>query len=206
MDTNELPGAQFHNCLLLLLLSCFSRVQLCATPETAAHQAPPSLGFSRREHWSGLPFPPPEDLPNPGIKPESPVAPALAGGFFTTDHLGSPAHQHRNPPVILSTSGSLSSLPFHPCFQGQRDPVWPLFPYLQGCSIPPPTESALFKVTLQVSPMPGKAASGREADGPLIWAARKEQLQRAGGGTGRPPHHLEPGLWAGSKNEPRTSG
>ena len=45
--------------LLLLLLSCFSRVRLCATPETAAHQAPPSLGFSRQEHWSGLPFPSP---------------------------------------------------------------------------------------------------------------------------------------------------
>ena len=45
--------------MLLLLLSCFSRVWLCATPQTAARQAPPSLGFSRREHWSGLPFPSP---------------------------------------------------------------------------------------------------------------------------------------------------
>ena len=45
--------------LLLLLLSRFSRVLLCATPETAAHQAPPSLGFSRQEHWNGLPFPSP---------------------------------------------------------------------------------------------------------------------------------------------------
>ena len=44
---------------LLLLLSRFSRVQLCVTPQTAAHQAPPSLGFSRQEHWSGLPFPSP---------------------------------------------------------------------------------------------------------------------------------------------------
>ena len=44
---------------LLLLLSHFSRVWLCATPETAAHQAPPSLGFSRQEPWSGLPFPSP---------------------------------------------------------------------------------------------------------------------------------------------------
>ena len=52
--------------LMLLLLSCFSRVQLCATPETAAHQAPPSLGFSRQEHWSGLPF--------PSLMPESEVA------------------------------------------------------------------------------------------------------------------------------------
>ena len=43
--------------LLLLLLSRFSRVQLCATPQMAAHQALPSLGFSRQEHWSGLPFP-----------------------------------------------------------------------------------------------------------------------------------------------------
>ena len=43
----------------MLLLSRFSRVQLCATPETAAHQAPPSLGFSRQEHWSELPFPSP---------------------------------------------------------------------------------------------------------------------------------------------------
>ena len=45
--------------LLLLLLSHFSRVQLCATPHMAAHQAPLSLGFSRQEHWSGLPFPSP---------------------------------------------------------------------------------------------------------------------------------------------------
>ena len=44
---------------LLLLLSRFSPVQLCATPQTEAHQAPPSLGFSRQEHWSGLPFPSP---------------------------------------------------------------------------------------------------------------------------------------------------
>ena len=45
--------------LLLLLLSRFSRVRLCATPQMAAHQAPPSLGCSRQEHWSGLPFPSP---------------------------------------------------------------------------------------------------------------------------------------------------
>ena len=44
---------------LLLLLSRFSHVRLCATPETAAHEAPPSQGFSRLEHWSGLPFPSP---------------------------------------------------------------------------------------------------------------------------------------------------
>ena len=56
----SLMETQFHtDDLLLLLLSHFSRVRLCATPETAAHQAPPSLGFSRQEHWSGLPLPSP---------------------------------------------------------------------------------------------------------------------------------------------------
>jgi len=55
-----------------LLLSHFSRVQLCATPQTGAHQAPLSIGFSRQEYWSGLPCPFPGDLPDPGIKPTSP--------------------------------------------------------------------------------------------------------------------------------------
>ena len=49
----------FTKLVLLLLLSHFSRVQLCATPQTTAHQAPLSLGFSRQEYWSGLPFPSP---------------------------------------------------------------------------------------------------------------------------------------------------
>ena len=51
--------AEGSELLLLLLLSRFSHVRLCATPEMTAHQAPPFLGFSRQEHWSGLPFPPP---------------------------------------------------------------------------------------------------------------------------------------------------
>ena len=50
-----------------------SHVRLFATPWTIAHQAPPSMGFSRQEYWSGLPFPSPEDLPNPGIEPRSPA-------------------------------------------------------------------------------------------------------------------------------------
>ena len=55
-----------------------SRVQLFGTPWTVAYQAPPSLGFSRQEYWSGLPFPSPGDLPNPGIEPGSPVLQADA--------------------------------------------------------------------------------------------------------------------------------
>ena len=51
--------SHLYRIVLCLLLSHFSRVRLCATPQTTAHQAPPSLGFSRQEHWSGLPFPSP---------------------------------------------------------------------------------------------------------------------------------------------------
>ena len=61
-------------------------LQSCPTPWetlwTAACQAPLSMGFSRQEPWSGLPCPPPGDLPDPGIEPESLISPALAGGFF----------------------------------------------------------------------------------------------------------------------------
>ena len=66
------------------VLSHFSRVRLLATPWTVAHQPPLSMGFSRQEYWSGLPGPPPRDLPNPGMEPTSLMSPALAGGFFTT--------------------------------------------------------------------------------------------------------------------------
>ena len=52
-----------------------------ATPWTVAHQAPPSMGFSRQEYWSGLPFPSPADLPNPGIEPRSPTLQADALTF-----------------------------------------------------------------------------------------------------------------------------
>ena len=59
-------------------MKSLSRVQLFGTPWTVAHQAPPSMGFSRREYWSGLPSPSPGELPNPGIKPRSPILQADA--------------------------------------------------------------------------------------------------------------------------------
>ena len=64
------------------VLSHFNCVQLFVTSWTIAHQAPLSIGFSRQESWSGLPCPPPGDLPNPGVKPMSLMFPALAGVFF----------------------------------------------------------------------------------------------------------------------------
>ena len=62
---------------LVVVVKLLSHVQLFATPRTVACQAPPFMGFSRQEYWSGLPFPSPEDLPDPGTEPESPVSSAL---------------------------------------------------------------------------------------------------------------------------------
>ena len=67
-----------------------SFVQFFATSWAVAHQAPLSMGFPRQEYWSALPFPPPGDLPDPGIKPVSPASSALTGGFFTTEAPGKP--------------------------------------------------------------------------------------------------------------------
>ena len=60
------------------------------TPWTIAHQVPLSIGFSRQEYWSGLPFPPPDDPPNPGIEPISPLSPKLKVDSLLLSHWGSP--------------------------------------------------------------------------------------------------------------------
>ena len=64
--------------------SQFSHVQLFSTRWTVAHQAPLPMGFSKQEYGSGFPCPSPEDLPDPGMEPESYTSPALMGTFFTT--------------------------------------------------------------------------------------------------------------------------
>ena len=76
-----------------------------ATPWTAAHQTPLSLGFPRQEYWSGLPFPSPRDLPDPGIEP---VSAALADRFFT-------AEPPKKPPSIFTALKTLSP-PVHSSF------------------------------------------------------------------------------------------
>ena len=68
----------------LYSVSVLGRVRLFATPWTITRQAPLSMGFSRQEYWSGLPFPTPGDLPNSEIEPTSLASPALAGKFLTT--------------------------------------------------------------------------------------------------------------------------
>ena len=111
-----------------------SHVRLFPTPWTIACQAPPSMGFSRQEYWSGLPCPPPEDLSNTGIEPTSPVCPILADGFFTTEPRGKLTLRGDNPGELISKNkvweGSwhlktyLFSIP-HCCSNKQF--VWILF-------------------------------------------------------------------------------
>ena len=72
---------------LVLCAQSLSYTQLFATPWTVAHQAPLSMGFSRQEYWSGLPFPSPGDLPDPGIEPRSP---ALQADALTSEPPGMP--------------------------------------------------------------------------------------------------------------------
>ena len=78
------------------------------TPWTVARQSPLSMGFSRQEYWSGLPFPFPGDLPHPGIEPASP---ALAGGFFTIELPGRPGYagDSNEQPRVRTTAGNLES-------------------------------------------------------------------------------------------------
>ena len=78
-------------CVCVCVHACthvISFVLFFQTPWTVVSQAPLSMGFSRQEYWSGLPFSLPRNLPNEGIEPASPMSPALAGGFFTTDPPG----------------------------------------------------------------------------------------------------------------------
>ena len=83
-------GLSHERCMPAGVLSRFSHVRLCATPWPAALQAPLSMGFSGQEYWSGLLYPPPGDLHDPGFKPESPTAPALQADSSVVSDKGSP--------------------------------------------------------------------------------------------------------------------
>ena len=93
-------------------LASKSHVWLFVIPWTIAHQAPLSMGFSRQEYRRGLPFPPPGDLPDPGMEPASP---ALAGRFFTTEPPGKPPKSSNLELFhLLSGRESLTSQSFWP--------------------------------------------------------------------------------------------
>ena len=83
-DYDGILGCYNKRHMCACMLSCFSCVWLFEKLWTIAHQANLSMGFLRQEYWSGLPFPPPGDLPNPGIQPMTLTLPTLACEFFTT--------------------------------------------------------------------------------------------------------------------------
>ena len=85
-----------------------SHVQLFVTPWIVARQAPLSMEFSRQEYWSGLPFPPSRDLPDPGIELTSLTSPALAGRFFTTAPPGKLFNSNSITQISAVVSGSIS--------------------------------------------------------------------------------------------------
>ena len=87
-----------------------SRVRLFATPWIVAHQAPPSMGFSRQEYWSGLPLPSPEDLPEPGIKPG---VPHCRQTLYCLSYQGTSISSRNPPKVTLFLCISSRSLKIH---------------------------------------------------------------------------------------------
>ena len=80
-------------CVCVCMLNRFSQVSLCDAVECGP-QASLSMGFSRQEYWSGLPFAPLGDPPDPRTEPTSPVSPALANRSFTTEPPGKPSHSN----------------------------------------------------------------------------------------------------------------
>ena len=106
-----------------------SQVWLFVTQWTVACQAPLPMGFPRHEHWSGLPCPLPEDLPDPRIEPASLASPALAGGFFTTEPSGMPNkhwhpctkyNQNKHNRIIINSQNCILSLSVHRGLSGQK--------------------------------------------------------------------------------------
>ena len=93
------------------VLSHFSRVPLLVALGTVACQAPLSLGFSRQEYCSGLPFPSPGDLPDSGVEPSSLGSPASPGGFFTTSETWEFLHLYPHPPFSYLGSYGILSIP-----------------------------------------------------------------------------------------------
>ena len=106
-----------------------SQVWLFVTQWTVACQAPLPMGFPRQEHWSGLPCPLPEDLPDPRIEPASLASPALAGGFFITEPSGMPNkhwrpctkyNQNKHNRIIINSQNCILSLSVHRGLSGQK--------------------------------------------------------------------------------------
>ena len=121
-------------------MKLLSRVRLFATPWTVANQAPPSTGFSRQEYWSGLPFPSPGDLPDPGIEPGSP------GNCKYQTSRGSNSEQNRNTPLQASLVPKLAGV----------TEMYPSYHRQMGQEIQASTRQTLYRLSHQGSPPGGK--------------------------------------------------
>ena len=142
-----------------------SHVQLSEILWTIVCQAPLSMGFCRRKYWSGLPFPSPGDLPDPGTEPICPVSPAGAGDSFLLSHLGSPL-----PPDVLPSFlpwPPWPPIPHHSCCGEQVGPVVGGRPvldashaalYLCAISRPPPVKG-LANLRVESRPLPPSGTS-----------------------------------------------
>ena len=109
----SLPGSsaveqRVHACVL----SHFSCVWQFATLWTIDQQSPLSVGFSKEEYWSGLPCPPPGDLPDPGVKPVCPETPALQVDSLLLSHLGKPKAKSTYPRITRSNSSQALQLTY----------------------------------------------------------------------------------------------
>ena len=106
-------GVGCHFLLQCMKVKSLSRVRLFATPWTVAYQASLSMGFSRQEYWSGLPFPSPGDLPDPGIAPRSPT---LEADTLTSEPPGKPKSNYKSEVSLCnmkdSSLGPLANLGF----------------------------------------------------------------------------------------------
>ena len=138
MRRNPKSGASLWERKMVQLLQKMICMPVCSvvsdsvTPWTAAHQAPLSMGLSRQDYWSGLTFPTPGDLSNPGIKPTSFASPTLADGFFTTweapmenDMAIPPIIQHRI--IIWSNSSTLGIIAQRNESRDQNSYLTPMF-------------------------------------------------------------------------------
>ena len=92
---------------------------LIVTPWTVARQAPLSMGFSRQDYWSGLPCPPPEDLPSPEMEPKSLMSPASVGRFFTTSAAQEALPHHPSKPEYIALPGPQYNFLHHTVHKAQ---------------------------------------------------------------------------------------
>ena len=172
---------------LCCYVQSLGHVPFFATPGTVSRQSPLSVGFSKQEHWSGLPFPSPRHLPNPGIKPGSPTPPALAGRVLALRHL------ERHVREALLWPGTSQARKSPQIWEGEENMIWG----------PESTSFPCFLSTLVIElwpeghihtlAFPTSRSSQLMAEGSWGWVQRKTQNllrtfhQRNAGATHAPP-------------------